>query len=271
MIIVKLIGRLGNQLFQYAFALSEQKRLRTYAVIDDREQPDVLSRYFSIKGIYRHTLIKKLVLRFHRLPIVYQDGAEDPAVFFSANARNRRYYYAYFQSERYFTTILDELRSRISIKEEHQLAFQEKYGELFRNNKILAIHNRFGDYLHWDKEGLGGPGFSLPAEYYKNALAQIPDLDDYLVVVVTDDAGLCDQQMSFLKKKLIVSDSEILDFQVLLNADRLIIANSSFSWWAAYLNRKNAQVLAPEYWLGFKIRSEFPNNIIPPSFTKVKF
>jgi len=271
MIIVKLIGRLGNQLFQYAFAISMQKRFGTYAVIDDRDQRDILSEYFSIRGIYRHKLIKKIIFRFHRFPTVYQDGGEDPSQFFSLNVKNHRYYSAYFQSEQYFKEIRDELKKRIRIKKSFQEAFQTKYGELFSKNKILAIHYRFGDYLHWDKEGLGGPPFTLPDRYYKNALAAIPDLDDHMVVLVTDDADLCDKETKHLKNKMIVSDSEIMDFQILLNADKLIIANSSFSWWAGYLNQKNAQVFAPEYWLGFKIGSEFPNAIIPEKYTRVRF
>lgn len=271
MIIVKLIGRLGNQLFQYSFALSEQKRLKTYAVIDDREQKDVLSQYFSVRGIYQHPLIKKVVFRFHRFPTVYQDGAEDPAAFMAANVRNNRYYYAYFQSEQYFAPILKELRSRIRIKEPFRKAFEEKYGKLFSSKKILAIHYRFGDYLNWDKEGLGGPGFNLPDRYYRNALAKIPDLGDYQVILVTDDPALCEQQTPFIKEKMIVSDTEIMDFQVLLNAHKLIIANSSFSWWAGYMNANNAEVFAPEHWLGFKIGAEFPNSIIPKSFVRVSF
>ena len=270
MIIVRLTGRMGNQLFQYAFALSEQRRLRTYAVIDDRYQRDIVSDYFSVPGIFRNKYIKKIVFKFHRFPQVYQEGAEEVTSFADQHLRNGRYYYAYFQSEIYFSSIKDQIRRRFRIKKQFQQAFDKKYGEMFRNRKVLAIHCRFGDYVEWGKDELGGTNLTLPENYYRNALGLIPDLDEYQVVVVTDDIEICKSRMEFIKDKLIISDSEIMDFQILQHADTLVIANSSFSWWAAYLNKKNAQIYAPEYWLGFKVKSEFPNKIIPDHYTRVK-
>ncbi len=262
---------MGNQLFQYAFALSEQRRLGVYAVIDDRFQPDLISKYFSVKGLFRNKLVKRLVFKFRKLPSIYQDGVEDVQEFTSAHIRKSKYYYGYFQSERYFSGIKDDVKDRFQIKKAFRDEFGKKYGALFSQNKILAIHCRFGDYVEYSREDLGGADFTLPAQYYENALSQIPDLDSYLAVLVTDDAEMAERRLGYLKNKVVVSDSEILDFQLLLNADRLIIANSSFSWWAAYLNNKNAPVLVPEYWLGFKVKREFPNSIIPHHYTKVRF
>jgi hypothetical protein len=269
MIIVRLVGRLGNQLFQYAFALSERRRLGVQAVIDDRFMRDLVSEYFHVKGLFRNKLIKKFVFRFNKFPSIYQDGVEDVQDFFSRHISDSKYYYAYFQSERYFNSIKDEIKDRIGIKRRFRDAFDQKYGQLFSNNKVLAIHCRFGDYVEYHREDLGGADFTLPASYYQHALSLIPDLDSYLTILVTDDVEMCNNRIGHIKNKMVVSDSEILDFQILLHADRLIIANSSFSWWAAYLNKKNAPVLVPEYWLGFKVKTEFPNSIIPPHFRKV--
>jgi hypothetical protein len=269
MIIVRLNGRMGNQLFQYAFALSAQKRFRTYAVIDDRFMRDIVRNYFSVKGVFQHKLIKRVVYKFNKLPTVYQEGDEDVNTFLSTNINNWKNYYAYLQSEAYFSNIKDTIRKRIRIKTQFQAEFQKKYGDLFKNNRILAIHYRFGDYLEWTKEELGGTNFTLPDTYYKNALSLIPDLENYLIILVTDDIQACNSRTQELKNKKIISDTEIMDFQLLMNADKLIIANSSFSWWAAYLNTKGAQIFAPEYWLGFKVKSEFPKGIIPPDFIKV--
>jgi hypothetical protein len=270
MIVVRLVGRLGNQLFQYAFAMSEQKRLGIRAVIDDRSMGDRVSQYFRVRGIFRSRILKKIVFRLNKFPTVYQDGAEDIASFFKDRIRNSINYYAYFQSEDYFAGIRNKLWDRFRIRKSFRDAFEEKYGALYKNNKILAIHCRFGDYKDYHREELGGTNFVLPESYYENALDRIPDLDDYLVVMVTDDPQACNDRTPRLKNKLLINDSEIMDFMLLMNADKLIIANSTFSWWAAYLNPKDPEIFAPEYWLGFKVNREFPNGIIPDRFTKIR-
>ena len=59
-----------------------------------------------------------------------------------------------------------------------------------------------------------------------------------------------------------VHESEIVDFQLLMNADICVISNSTFAWWGAYLNRKvHKMVMAPKYFLGFHDGKEFPNGI----------
>ena len=270
MIIVRLIGRLGNQLFQYAFAMSVQKRLGTYVVMDDRHMGNVVTRWFDVQGLYQNRWLNRIVYRLHRFPMLYQEGDEDVQTFLATQVKNSTDYFAYFQSEAFFPDIKDTVRERFRIKPRYQEEFRNKYGELFAGNRILAIHYRIGDYIHWHKEALGSKDLTLPESYYRNALASIPDLDDYLVVLVTDDIETCDRRTSYLKSKKIISDTEIMDFQVMMNAEKLIIANSTFGWWAAYLNTKNARVFAPEYWLGFKVEKEFPDGIIPERFTKVR-
>jgi len=111
---------------------------------------------------------------------------------------------------------------------------------------------------------------SLPESFYLNALKQIPDLQDYVIILVTDDAQNAAHKLPALNNKIIISDTEIMDLQLLMNADKLIVSNSSFAWWGAYLNKKNAAVFAPEYWLGFKVGRELPNAVIPGLFTKIK-
>jgi hypothetical protein len=252
--------------------MSEQKRLKTYAIIDDRFTPDIVARYFDVKWMFRHKLVKRIVFKFNRLPVINQEGPEEAEPFFAENVRNWRYYYAYFQSEVYFSQVKDQIKRRFRVKEPFVQEFKKKYRDLFDGKKkVLAIHYRFGDYVDWGKDELGGINLVLPESYYINALSQIPDLEDYQIILVTDDVKTCDSRTFYIKNKKIFSDSEIMDFQLLQHADKLIVANSTFSWWAAYLNKKNAEVLAPEFWLGFKVRREFPNGIIPGRYQKVKF
>ncbi|RZK12976.1 MAG: hypothetical protein EOO46_01030, partial [Flavobacterium sp.] len=181
---------------------------------------------------------------------------------------NWKFYYGYFQSEQYFKEIADNIRDYFRIKSIYTKAFWQKYGYLF-SQKVLAIHIRLGDYLTWGNEAMGGENMTLPDAYFQNALGMIPNIQDYTVLVITDDIENASHKMQWLQGKKIISDTEIMDFQLLMHADKLIISNSSFAWWAAYLNVKNAETFAPEYWLGFKVNTEIPNNVIPSRFKRV--
>jgi len=73
-----------------------------------------------------------------------------------------------------------------------------------------------------------------------------------------------------VENALFANNDMITDFQIIMNADACIISNSSFAWWAAYLNsKKDKKIYCPEHWLGFKIKREYPENIIPGEWIKV--
>jgi hypothetical protein len=133
---------------------------------------------------------------------------------------------------------------------------------------------RRGDYLNlndWWLMNLGSDNLSLPDEYYINCLKRIPDYQGYKKIFVSDDVDYIQSAFGHLENAEFVSNSLIIDFQLLLNADILIASNSSFSWWAAYLNRKaHKQVFCPKYWLGFKVKREYPSNIIPVEWTQAE-
>jgi hypothetical protein len=90
----------------------------------------------------------------------------------------------------------------------------------------------------------------------------IPDIDDYNVLFVSDDIAFAKKEFGTKENYFFENNEEIIDFQILLNADILIIANSTFSWWAAWLNNKAGKVIyAPNYFLGFKVKKFSPAGI----------
>lgn len=91
------------------------------------------------------------------------------------------------------------------------------------------------------------------------------------IIIVTDDVTLAQEKFATLINATFISDSEINDFQLLLHADKLIISNSSFAWWGAYLNCKNAEVFAPKYWLGFHEQIENPYGIMSVNWNWLEF
>ena len=271
MVIVRFQGRLGNQMFQYAFAMSLAKKFKTFFLIDNFEQ-SIFLKYFRVEPISKWPFFyKKLLSVFGKYSMqkLEQSGNEPPENWLMENL-DHRYYKGFFQSEKYFENVQALVKERFTIKKEFRKMFHDSFGLQFSEKRILAIHCRFGDYLNsWGVKNLGGENLSLPVSYYKNALNLISDITDYTIIVVTDDKALAEQLFQFIPVKFIVSALDIIDFQILQHAHKLIISNSSFSWWAAYLNINSAQVFAPQYWLGFRIDREWPLGIIPSRFIQV--
>jgi hypothetical protein len=184
-----------------------------------------------------------------------------------------RIYRGYFQSELFFKNILHDLASHIRIKKPLTERFNEQYGSLFQNNRVIAVHIRRGDYLElndWWRENLGSNDLALPADYYLNSLEEVSNREMYKVIFVSDDITFAQETFSHIPGALFAGADMMTDFQILMNADVCIISNSSFAWWAAFLNPKeNKQVFCPKYWLGFRIKKEYPENIIPGAWRQI--
>jgi hypothetical protein len=267
MIIVKFQGRLGNQLFQYAFALTVAIKFKTFFLLDSAENSQFV-KYFECKYYTKFNLKLLKIFGKYKKERIVQNGAE-PFDILEKKIKNNSYFQGFFQSVKYFETIKIDINQKIIIKKEYRKLFEESYGKLFKEKKILAIHCRFGDYAEYGDDELGGKNLVLPQKYYSNAINSIENIESYQIIIVTDDIKSIENRFDFLKNKRVVSESEIIDFQILQNAHKLIISNSTFSWWAAYLNNKMAIVYAPEYWLGFKVKKEYPVGILANDFIKI--
>lgn len=270
MIGVCLDGRLGNQLFQYAFVMAVAEKFKTFYIIDNDYKQDSVKKYFTINSFLNNKISRKLYKKFlfGRQPYIHQKGHE-PVSTMLPLIKDNSYYKGFFQSELYFQQIQNSIKNKLRVRPVFEKAFAEKYGHLFKGEKVLAIHYRLSDYLTFGGADYGGIDLSLPETFYHNALQEIKNPGDYKILLVTDDVENAAHKLAGIKNKLIISDSEIMDFQLLMHADKLIISNSSFAWWGAYLNKKNADVYVPENWLGFKVGKELPDRIIPERFIKV--
>jgi hypothetical protein len=90
----------------------------------------------------------------------------------------------------------------------------------------------------------------LPVSYYEKSLEKI---EDYKIIFVGDNISFAKEHFSHIPNSTFEQNDAIVDFQIILNADIAIIANSSFAWWAAWLNpNPNKKIIAPKYWVGFK-------------------
>lgn len=264
---------MSNQMFQYAFAYATAKRLRTIFFIDDFHGGYNLGYFVSSYNKAGHFLAK---VKRRLFAIFYADAARllqagtEPVDVILAQIPGFNYFDGYFQSEKFFLPYKDDVKKLFKIKDEFRQQFAEKYKRLFEQNKTIVVHVRRTDYLQFNVgEQHGGVNPSLPFKYFDKVLENF-NLNEYKVIFISDDI---DAVKAYFKREdfLYESNPEIIDMQLLMNADILCLSNSSFSWWGAYLNAKpNKQVFAPKYWLGFKTKSEFPKEIVCQDWIQIE-
>jgi len=279
MLIISLHCQMGNQMFQYAYGKATAKRLYTFCIPfqSDPFYPFKL-HYFKLdlftRFVYSHPKITKQYHRVCRKLIKYVfkkhilEGEYKPV----ADIVNQAYYYGFFQQDRYFSSNIESIKKTFSIKRQYTKQFESKYGKYLEENKIIVVHLRRADYKDVEFDGLGGQGVSLPLEYYHKALDGIKNKEEYQILFISDDIESVKHDFGNEPNYRFEENTAILDFQLIQHADIAIIANSTFAWWAAYLSVKLIPlIIAPKYWLGFKVKKEFPIGIHTDKFEWIEF
>jgi hypothetical protein len=273
MVGISIQCRLGNQLFQYAFIRSITQKFKTSFFVSETIEEFAIAKYFDLKG-YNPRVNKLKWLLFKIKTGNLLTSLQTVSIDRYDQATDNKIYNGYFQSEQYFENIAGEISTHVKIKQQYVDEFNTKYQDMFNNNLVVAVHIRRGDYLDlddWWAENLGSHNLTLPIDYYLNCLKQVANADNCKFFFVSDDMEFTRSAFAHVKGAEFAQNSMIIDFQILMNADECIIANSSFAWWAAYLNKKETKkIYCPQYWLGFKVQKEYPANIIPQNWIKVK-
>lgn len=262
MIGIKFDGRLGNQIFQYAF----YHYLRTnnkgvFFFINPHHA--YLTKYFDLDPFNNITLGSKIysvltraVFKTFAFKETYIQNIQVPK---KVAVANWTMYKGFYQTDWYLKHIQGNLP--IKLKKSFKDDFDTLHGQLFREYKTVVVHIRRTDYLKYGKRDI-----SLPMEYFKERLDALGDISDFKVIFVSDDIS---HVRSYFKEKenyIFSLNNEIIDFQIIMNADIAIISNSSFAWWAAYLSEKQNTVYAPKNWLGFRIGKEHPKRVMTERF-----
>ena len=149
----------------------------------------------------------------------------------------------YFQSEKYFHNIKDEIKKDFSFDSTTVIECKKFIQSDIMSDNIISLHIRRGDYL-WLSSYHPIP----PLEYYEYALSKLPNVP---VLIFSDDIDWCMGQNLFDKDRFFVSNSnsEKHDMCLMSMCSHHIIANSSFSWWGAWLS-ESKKVFAPKVWFG---------------------
>ena len=280
MVGIRIEGRLGNQLFQYAFIYTAAKKLNTRFYLDKSIDRQLLYPYFNIptdfcqpfddylfsvtgfKNIFsyhlRYRFYKTLSFLFGLKKVKF-NSAVSPALQTNL-VKNNSVYEGFFQSEQYFAACKSEIAGLFTVKDIYKQQFSTVWGSLPGAKHYVTVHIRRGDYLAGD--------FALDAGYYHNAINVIHNENNYYIFI-SDDIGFVKREFDYLANSYFSEHDEITDIQFLMNADICILSNSSFSWWGAWLNNRNATIFAPKYWLGNAGKKEFPVDVIPGNWVKI--
>jgi hypothetical protein len=288
MIVVKLMGGLGNQMFQYACGKALSLRLNKKMVIDksflldNLSTPDVTPRNFELSVfhlpeeviVYRKKfgLHPALPYRFNKwlnplmerivktVEFTDHDSVEtlvksDPPLVILNG---------YFQKEKYFKQYETQIRSAFVFKpelSEPNIALEKE----IKQSDSVSIHVRRGDYVNNAKTSAYHGVCSL--DYYKQAIAMMQSrIPNPRFFVFSDDMDWCRENLGLSGDTMFVSHNKgsesYLDMYFMSLCKNNIIANSSFSWWSAWLNTNtNKYVIAPEKW--FSAGSVDTNGLYP--------
>lgn len=276
--LIKMTGGLGNQMFIYAFYLHMKKRY-THTRIDLSDMVHYHVHYgYEINRIFKLPQTEfcinqplKKVIEFLFFKKIYE-RKQDPT---TLKAFDKSYFWpllyfkGFYQSERFFTDIKDEVRKAFSF---NQSLTNDKSRSILqqidRDESAISIHIRRGDYLepkHWTNTG---SVCQLP--YYINAIAEIKvRVEEPSFYVFSDDIDWVKENLP-LEKAVFVDwnkgEDSWQDMMLMSRCRHHIICNSTFSWWGAWLNpRKDKNVIVPNRWFQ---HCETPN-IYPGGWIKV--
>lgn len=274
--IIRILGGLGNQMFQYAFYKAMEKRFQDVKV-DLTSFNDYQTHNYELEHIFdlqlnkTRPLIKDLyntdnrnwflrrLRRLLGLKNAYKTDQDlfsfDKTVFEDSKAI---YYWGYWQNQEYFLDLTEILRKDFIFKQEISKQNKEVAKDIETSNSV-SIHVRRGNYLQ--DPLLGG---ICQKEYYQQAIALIKEkVSSPKFFLFSDEIEWCKENLS-IEGGVFISWNKgaenYVDMQLMSLCKHNIIANSSFSWWAAWLNQNPEKIIiGPKKWVnGAQYQSNTP-------------
>lgn len=295
MVCIKLYGGLGNQMFQYALARSLSYRLKTEIVVD--------STFYKLNGRKNNTTLRSFELDIFKLPVREINKSElkklKPLKFRVLNAccfkmklnllqfstyffenrigyndgirkvKDNCYLSGYWQSHLYFNDIKDILVNDFQFPEILDQNVENLSNQILGSNSV-SVHIRRGDFV---KNGVSNSHVVCSLSYYIEAINYINSkFEDTRLFVFSDDVEWAKINLPF--NAIYVSGNHgknsYVDMQLMSLCKHNIIANSSFSWWAAWLNQNaNKVIIAPKKWYNDESMNSQTEDLIPKSWIRV--
>ena len=255
------LGRLGNQMFQFASTVGIARKLgqEVSFPIENCSRPVGGGPIDPKTGIKME--VKCDILDCFNVPVGYFKSLQQiqPTGIYSESDFKfnpqvlslppNTDLYGYFQDERYFREIREEILKCFKFREEHiQRAneyWEQKISPFLDGRSSVSLHVRRGDYTLY-------PGHhpTCSKEYYEKSMEGFPE-DGFKILVFSDDVEWCREEFIGDKFFFVETGSPYSDLKIMVDCDHHIIANSSYSWWGAWLNPKEGKrVIAPSRWFG---------------------
>ncbi|OWK71757.1 alpha-1,2-fucosyltransferase [Pedobacter sp. AJM] len=263
MIIVKLQGGLGNQMFQYAAARTLSNSGKVYLDFSFLNKNNITTDSFTARqfelDIFKRTkthisnpyfirLIRSNRKIFKMLSPRYQEVKDENIFDFLNNNSSNLYLDGYFQNPLIFQDIRNILMDEFTFPELSKLSKEIELNILSTTNPV-AIHIRRGDYTKPEIQSYHG---ILPLNYYKQGIERIKSkVENPIFYIFSDDPEWCEHNLSFIDNKHIIAGTKQAweDMFLISKCKHQIIANSSFSWWGAWLNANPEKIIvAPKKW-----------------------
>lgn len=281
-ITVHISGGLGNQMFQYAAgrALSAVHKtdleLDISSFLGDKNNREFMLDNYSIKARVLHTphpLVHKVTSYMKsRLNI---SGSK--RVYGEINNKFDRnvlklpdntYLLGHWQSEKYFRKFRDMIIAELTYRG-NVSDYTKEMSDLLQRDQSVSLHIRRGDYVS-DQKAARVLGV-LPLSYYADAVALLhKQFKDLSVAVFTDDSAWVHKNVRIRAKSVhyVATGSACEDLELMKACRNHIIANSSYSWWGAWLNTyKKKTVIAPKKW--FADPSFSAEDIVPQGWIRL--
>ena len=296
MIIVKLWGGLGNQMFQYAAARRLSLVNETQLKLDlswfqkvpsgDTPRPYDLNVFNTVQNVASPAEVKALRgIDIRRWPKVVKRFLQGTGLFINKSYVMEKHYHldpeildihgdvyldGYWQSARYFSDEERLIRQEFTIKIPPDLANRE-VADIIRNVEAVSLHVRRGDYVSDHKAGLHH-GIS-PLAYYKKAISEIISrVENPHFFVFSDEPEWVKRNLSIDHPGTYVEhngpEKGFEDLRLMSLCRHHIIAKSSFSWWGAWLAvHQEKIVIAPKNW--FSEASIDTSDLIPDGWIRI--
>lgn len=282
MLIVKMQGGLGNQLFQYAFAKGLEHRTGKSVFFDTSEYDLNSFRKFQLdafcteykaaprrdvyaiksKGFFLRTLGKAFPYFLKSQVFREKSPVYDPSCF---EIKGNVYYDGYWQSEKYFQQVKHILFRELKLKHSPSKRFIDLKNEIERQNGTVSLHFRRGDYVSDPNTNLFHGVCGL--DYYERSIRFISSKVSISRLYVFSDE--LDWVKENFKSEIPITfvGEEISDVESLLLmsfCQHQVVANSSFSWWGGWLSQNDGIKIAPLKW--FSTKEKESSDIVPDSW-----